>query len=261
MKESILGALGALEAETGLRALYACESGSRAWGFASRDSDWDVRFVFAWPRDAYLRVQAPSTTLTRQLPGDLDISGWDLRMALSQFAKSNASFLEWLGSPMVYRQESRFMQALDALRPRYFQPRAALRHYLGQARSLWPDETGEAEALNGKKCLYVLRAVLAAQWVAEARTPPPVPFAELMPLVTDPDLRREIDALLRVKAAGSERDAFPVSPALRGLVAERRAALEPLAADLEAPAVEMALLDELFRSTLDRLEDSGCDDA
>lgn len=202
MKESILGALGALEAETGLRVLYACESGSRAWGFASSDSDWDVRFIFAWPRDAYLRVQAPSTTLTRQLPGDLDISGWELRMALSQFAKSNASFLEWLGSPMVYRQESRFMQALDALRPRYFQPRAALRHYLGQARSLWPDEAGEAEALNGKKCLYVLRAVLAAQWVAEARTPPPVPFAELMPLVTDPDLRREIDALLRVKAAG-----------------------------------------------------------
>jgi hypothetical protein len=103
--------------------------------------------------------------------------------------------------------------------------------------------------------------VLAAQWVAEARTPPPVPLAELMPLVTDPDLRREIGALLRVKAAGSDRDAFPVSAGLRGLVVERRAALEAVAADLAAPAVEMALLDELFRSTLDRLEESGCDDA
>ena len=112
MREEIEYALRALEVETGCRVLHACESGSRAWGFASRDSDWDVRFVFVWPRDSYLRVHLPASTLTRQLPGDLDLSGWDLRMALSHFAKSNASFLEWLGSPMVYWQDSDFMAAV-----------------------------------------------------------------------------------------------------------------------------------------------------
>ena len=261
MKASILESLEALEAESGLRILHACESGSRAWGFASRDSDWDVRFVFAWPRDAYLRVHSPPNTVGRQLPGDLDLSGWDLRMALSQFARSNGSFLEWLGSPIVYRQDEAFRQALDALRPPYFQPRAALFHYLGQARSLWPEDAGEGAALNGKKCLYVLRSVLAAAWVAAARTQPPVPFAELLPLVGDTGLRREIDALLVDKAAGAEADAYPVSAALRAYVVEQRAALELVARDLAAPAVEMGPLDALFRTTLDRLEAAPGHDA
>ncbi|MFN0125348.1 MAG: DNA polymerase beta superfamily protein [Verrucomicrobiales bacterium] len=137
MRDTIVHALCALKAETGFRVLHACESGSRAWGFASRDSDWDVRFVFAWPRDAYLRIHPPPATLTRQLPGDLDLSGWALRMSLSQFAKSNASFLEWLGSPIVYFQEAQFMRGLEPLRGRFFYPRAAMAHYLGQARSLW----------------------------------------------------------------------------------------------------------------------------
>lgn len=253
MQEIFEHALRTIETETGFRVLHACESGSRAWGFASRDSDWDVRFIFAWPRDAYLRVHPPPSTYSRQLPGDLDLSGWDLRMSLSQFAKSNASFLEWLGSPIVYRQEARFMSGLEPLRAHFFQPRAALAHYLGQARSLWL-AAGEGAALNGKKCLYVLRSVLAAQWVADRRTQPPVPFHSLLPLVVDRDLRREIDSLLIAKAAGSEADAFLVSAALRDFVADRRASLEGVAEEWPAHTIDLSPLDALFRTTLDYLE-------
>src|SRR6187549_3121143 len=95
MHQAILSSLAALEAETGIRVLYACESGSRAWGFASRDSDWDVRFFFVWPQREYLRVRAPQDHIHRDLPGDLDITGWDLRKALSHALKSSASVLEW----------------------------------------------------------------------------------------------------------------------------------------------------------------------
>lgn len=256
MQEVILEALRTLEAETGCRVLHACESGSRAWGFASRDSDWDVRFVFAWPRDAYLRVQLPASTLTRQLPGDLDVSGWDLRMALSHFAKSNASFLEWLGSPMVYRQDADFREALERLRAGHFQPRAAMDHYLGLAKSLWRSG-GEDGPINGKRCLYVLRAVLAAQWALEKGFQPPVPFVELLAPADAAGLRGEIDALLAAKGAGSETDAFPVSGDLRGFVAERRTALEAAAQTMQGRPADTGDLDRLFRATLERLAAEG----
>jgi hypothetical protein len=97
MRKAILRSLTTLEAECGIRVLYACESGSRAWGFASRDSDWDVRFFFVWPQREYLRVQLPADHMHRDLPGNLDITGWALRKALHHAAKSSASVLEWLG--------------------------------------------------------------------------------------------------------------------------------------------------------------------
>jgi hypothetical protein len=42
MKEVILQKLSEIEQSEDVKILYACESGSRAWGFASPDSDFDV---------------------------------------------------------------------------------------------------------------------------------------------------------------------------------------------------------------------------
>jgi uncharacterized protein len=72
-----------LETEHGCRVLFACESGSRAWGFASPDSDYDVRFIHTHPLDWYLRVKPGNDTIERMAPGDMDFSGWDLRKALA----------------------------------------------------------------------------------------------------------------------------------------------------------------------------------
>ncbi len=250
MTSVILSRLAELEAECGFRVLLAVESGSRAWGFASGDSDWDVRFVFAWPRDAYLSVLAPGSTHQR-MEGLLDFSGWDVRMALGQFAKSNASLLEWVGSPCVYARDEAFHQALLALLPACFRTRAVMHHYLGLARSL-QEKAGDEARPNGKKWLYVLRATLAAQWTLTRREAPPVAFARLMEQVTEPSLRGEIDALLAAKGAGSEADAFPVSAALRAFVDGRRTALDEAVAALPGePPVDMAGLDDLFRRTLE----------
>ncbi len=249
MTPAILSGLARLEAEHGFRVLLAVESGSRAWGFASPDSDWDVRFIFAWPREAYLSVQAPPST-QQLMDGDLDFSGWDLRMALQHFGKSNASLLEWVGSPIVYHRDDSFHRALVALLPTFFQSKAAIHHYLGLARSLQA-RAGDAARPNGKKWLYVLRATLAAQWTLTRREPPPVAFARLLPQIADPALRWEIDALVTAKAAGSEADAFAVSAELRNLIDARRAELDAAAATLEDAPVDMATLDALFRTTLE----------
>ena len=103
-KERVSAALCDIESRHGCRVLFAVESGSRAWGFASPDSDYDVRGVFVKPLDWYLQLKSDvPDTIVEELPGDIDVSLWDLRKALLQMAKSNASFLEWLGSPIIYR--------------------------------------------------------------------------------------------------------------------------------------------------------------
>lgn len=248
MHEAILDSLTALEAELGLRVLYACESGSRAWGFASRDSDWDVRFFFAWPQQDYLRVHMPRDQVHRDLPGDLDITGWELRKALHHMAKSSASVLEWLHSPQVYF-ESPAVPEMRTLARQAFRIRPTVHHYLGLAKQLWA-QAGAGEALNGKKSLYVMRATLCARWTLTKGTPPPVAFAELLPLITGTALRQEVERFVELKKEARESDALPVSGALRTFLAETRAACETEQETLPAEELDMAPLDDFFQRTL-----------
>ncbi len=95
--------LDEIEKKEGVRILHAVESGSRAWGFASPDSDYDVRFIYVRPKADYLRLDEPKDFIEWQLDEVLDINGWDLKKALKQFAKGNATLYEWSGSPIVYR--------------------------------------------------------------------------------------------------------------------------------------------------------------
>ncbi len=248
MREEIQQSLMALEAERGLRVLYACESGSRAWGFASRDSDWDVRFFYVWPQREYLRVHGPADHIHRDLPGNLDITGWDLRKALHHAAKLSASVLEWLHSPQVYL-EREGVDELRRLARECFRMKPTVHHYLGLAKQLWA-QAGEGAALNGKKALYVMRATLCARWALEHGTPPPVAFAELLPLVSDDVLLAEVRQFVSLKEAGTESDAFPVSEALRRFLAETRAVCEVEQESLTTEPADFAPLDEYFQCTL-----------
>ncbi|MDO9488483.1 MAG: nucleotidyltransferase domain-containing protein, partial [Sphingomonadaceae bacterium] len=94
-----------LEREHDVTILFAAESGSRAWGFPSPDSDYDVRFVYAHRRDWYLSIEpARRDVIEQAIEADLDVSGWDLRKALGLALKPNPVLHEWLMSPIVYRQ-------------------------------------------------------------------------------------------------------------------------------------------------------------
>jgi hypothetical protein len=122
MRPQILSLLAGLEAEHGIRILYACESGSRAWGFPSPDSDYDVRFVYAHPVEWYFSVEDLQDTLERPVSDQLDAGGWELRKALRQLRKSNATLFEWLQSPVVYREAEGFGEAMRELMHAYFSP-------------------------------------------------------------------------------------------------------------------------------------------
>ena len=169
---SIRTQLLSLAEQHGVRILWACESGSRAWGFASPDSDYDGRFLFIHPHSAYLSPWQPLDEIRADLPGDLDFSGWDFAKALRLGAKSNSSLLEWLQSPIVYEQAPRFRDALFAAVAETFRPREGLRNYLGisraAARNFLPDGR-----IKIKKLFYILRPLLAAKWIVETGAIPP----------------------------------------------------------------------------------------
>jgi predicted nucleotidyltransferase len=151
-----------IEAEHGIRLLYACESGSRAWGFPSADSDYDVRFIYVRPRNWYLCLDTERQRDVIEYPIDdlLDINGWDLKTALKLFTKSNPSLIEWLHSPIVYYQETDFLSALRGLLPRYYSTRACFHHYRQMAKGNYRQYL-HGDQVRLKKYFYVLRPLLA----------------------------------------------------------------------------------------------------
>ena len=95
-RAEIIAGLSKVAEEEGVRVLYACESGSRAWGFPSSDSDYDVRFIYAHPVEWYLSIRNRRDVIERPVVNDIDLSGWDIKKALVLLRKSNPPLLEWL---------------------------------------------------------------------------------------------------------------------------------------------------------------------
>jgi len=250
--ESAIGAaVAGIEATHGVRVLFAAESGSRAWGFASPDSDYDVRFIHVHALDWYLRVSEPRDVIEAMLPHDLDLSGWELRKALRLFANGNQAVFEWLDSPIVYREDAAFARRLRALAPAFFRPAKALFHYLGTARTTWRDHLAQPE-VRLKKVFYALRPLLACRWIEEARTSPPTAFARLVeaPWV-DAHERAMIAELQAAKAVASEADRTPMPVRVAAWLVEQMARAERAGPTLAAPAdADAAALDALLRDVV-----------
>ena len=252
-RRAIDAALAHVAAE-GCRVLFAVESGSRAWGFASADSDFDVRFVYARPRDWYLSIDLDTNpdTVERMLPGDIDLAGWDVRKALGLFAKSNPPLIEWLDSPIVYADDGVFRGELKRLLPVVYSPAACLHHYTRMARRTVNAYLGQPR-VKRKKYLYVLRPLLAARWIEQGRGPVPMPFADLF-VTLGPDhagVRRAIDELVEAKRAGGELGGGPPVPELEGFIHPEYERLVAVAAVLPKTPPDRAAVDDLFRRTLE----------
>jgi predicted nucleotidyltransferase len=193
--------------EQGVNLRYSCESGSRAWGVASKDSDYDVRFIYQHPREWYLQLSSPKDMIgpIMMVDGELDLVGWDLHKVLSHLAGSNAGVIEWLHSPVHYHLEEGFLSRLRVLAGTYFQPSKVAAHYLGIARSA--EKAGYDEANNRwnlKKYCYFMRPVLAARYVINEQRISPVPFAELLGLIDDDGVRRSVNDLIALKQTVGE---------------------------------------------------------
>ncbi len=246
MKEKILEALRNVELESGVRVLLAVESGSRAWGFASPDSDYDVRFVYAHPRDWYLSVFEERDVIEQMLPGDLDVSGWDLRKTLRLFSKCNLALNEWLGSPVMYLAMPGFRAELLALLPKYFNPIAGTYHYLRMAQAAFEGHFREGE-IGIKKMFYVLRPLFACRWIEHTRTQPPTEFGRLVASdwVSEEE-RRWVAALLERKASAKEAEPIRLddahAAALRSEIARHAALASAFEGPEKAPHDDLDLL-------------------
>ena len=179
MRERVTRQLKEVEARYGVRVLYACESGSRGWGFASPDSDYDVRFLYVHPPQWYLRVDAPRDVIELPIDDELDVCGWEWRKALGLLKGANPTLIEWLDSPVVYQQDDVTVSALKAMIPQWFSPLRARWHYYSMARKNFRGYL-QGEEVRLKKYFYVLRPLLAVRWVEAGKGVPPMRFAELL---------------------------------------------------------------------------------
>jgi uncharacterized protein len=191
-----------IEHQFDVRMLYACESGSRAWGFASPDSDYDVRFVYVHKADDYLSIDDMRDVIEVPINDLLDINGWELRKALRLFRKSNAPLYEWLQSPVVYTADPTFVAKMKELMPTYFSPRAGMHHYLSMAKGVFESDLS-GEMVKLKRYFYALRPVLAAKWIADIKSAPPMDFKSLSVLMPK-RISQLVDELLSIKVSVGE---------------------------------------------------------
>ena len=251
--------LAAIEEEHDCRVLLAVESGSRAWGFPSRDSDYDVRFVYVHRRDWYLSVDLEDRrdVIERPIKDDLDISGWDIRKTLRLFAKSNPPLLEWLGSPIVYSEAFGFAEALRALLPEFYSPTKSAYHYLHMAQGNYRNY------LNGdivwlKKYLYALRPLLAVRWLEQKLGVVPMEFTALLITIEDQkDLVSDIEGLVTRKMAGEELDRAAAIPTISRFISDEVTRLEHFTLAQAPRGGDFGSLNVLFRSMLERAWGSG----
>jgi predicted nucleotidyltransferase len=206
MRNEIIREIEKLELEKNIKVLYAVESGSRAWGFASTNSDWDVRLIYIHQQDWYLSIEDKKDNLEFILPNDIDISGWEIRKALKLFRKSNPPLLEWLRSPIVYQEKGIFANNLRVLCNEYFNPKSCLYHYYHMAKGNW-EAYFKGETARIKKYFYVLRPLFACYWIREKQEIAPMEFDVLLNFSNPSNnVKTAIENLLSRKMHGEELD-------------------------------------------------------
>ena len=209
--------LASAEEDNKLTILYASESGSRAWGFPSIDSDYDVRFIYIRPREWYLSIERGKDTLSIQTDKVLDLAGWDIQKALHQIGKSNPVPCEWLQSPIVYTANDTIRDDLWDLCESYFSPRKYLHHYLGITRNAMKDVDADSE-VKIKKAFYALRPLLAAMWVMERRSIPPMEFRKLLAGTSSTEIEERVVELLDLKKRSDESQTIKIDADLHRLI-------------------------------------------
>jgi uncharacterized protein len=206
MKETILEQLYQFERENEIKVLYAVESGSRAWGFASKDSDWDVRYIYIHKPEWYLQIDTGRDNRVEILPSNIDLVGWEVRKAFRLLSKSNPPFLEWLRSPIVYINSGTAGERMRELSYTFFNRKTCLNHYLNIAANSFDQYLTDGE-MKIKKFFYVIRPLLACSWIEEKGTLVPVEFEILLEnQVSDNELKAEIKSLMKIKSGGDEKD-------------------------------------------------------
>lgn len=202
MREKIQTQLRRIEEEEHIKILLAVESGSRAWGFPSPDSDYDVRFIYIRQRQDYLRLDLVRDVIELPIDDVLDVNGWDLQKTLRLLHKSNPTLFEWFSSPIVYL-ETEFADKFRHLMSHYFSSKKTLYHYISMAEGNYREYL-KGDLVRAKKYFYVLRPLLACRWILDQGTPPPMLFSELMRTELPAELISAVNQLLELKMNSPE---------------------------------------------------------
>ena len=202
ISEIIAEKLKEIEERENVRIIHCVESGSRAWGFASPDSDYDVRFIYVRPKEYYLRLDKTKDVIEWQLDDTLDINGWDLQKVLRLLHKSNPTVFEWNSSPIIYKTTDEW-RTVSSIIENYFVKKSGLYHYLSTAKTNYR-KFFKGDVVKLKKYFYVLRPLLACKWILGEGTPPPMLFKALMDKYLDESIRPDVEELLRMKTEMSE---------------------------------------------------------
>jgi uncharacterized protein len=252
IREEIIGRLNYVARSETVRILYAIESGSRAWGFPSKDSDYDVRFIYIHPTDWYLSIDTAIRRDVIEIPitDQIDLSGWDIRKALRLFAKSNPPLLEWLASQIIYYDLPIFSNTLRGLLPNYYASRKCLHHYLHMAQGNYREYI-RGDVVWLKKYFYILRPILAIRWIEQGRGPVPMLFSNLFVTIEEnPDLIAAINDLILRKMEGEELDRGPAIPIISEFLAQELNRIQQISVPKDPRQINIEPLNNLFQSLL-----------
>lgn len=251
VREEILRRLARAEQEHCVRVLLAIESGSRAWGFASPNSDYDARFIYANPPEWYVAVDLEDKRDVIEYPivDDIDLNGWDVRKALRLFARSNPAFVEWIQSPIVYLERGSFAARVRDLLPAVYSCIGGAHHYRSMAKTNYRGYL-KAEQVPLKKYFYVLRPLLSVRWIERYGTPAPIEFHKLLHLLEgETALLADIESLLARKRAAPEMGLAPPVASIDAFIERELDRLEGLQIDA-TPTGAMAQLNDVLRAVI-----------
>ena len=253
--EIVKSKLPQIEKEHEVKILYAVESGSRAWGFESLDSDYDIRFIYTHNMKWYLNILPKRDVIEYPINDLYDYSGWDLRKTMFLMNKSNPVLFEWLKSPVVYYKDDYFCDIMNQLSKEYFSPISSIYHYLHMAYGNYRQYL-QTENVKIKKYFYVLRPILACMWIENNKNPPPMEFENLLIMINDGELSEIINDLLKKKKSGIELGLEPRIDVLNKFIEEKIEHFEKTADKFnpkKKPSQE--LLEEGFIKILENTED------
>ena len=256
METKILQRLKNIESKYDVKILLAVESGSRAWGFASKDSDYDVRFVYVHRKEWYLTLIEGRDVIEELDPdGVMDFAGWDIKKALLLMGKGNCAFAEWLNSPIIYYKDDKFLESINSLKDEYFRKVSAVNHYYHMAMN-HDKRYLEKRGCEMKRFMYHLRGLLAAKYTAIYGTYPPVVFNKLVEkIVGDKPIRAEIADLVCLKQESREHNTMLVSDVLVAFATETAAEIETMFGTLPSENTpDLNKLDEFFLNILNTFD-------
>jgi len=249
-KIKIESELSAIEKENKISIIYACESGSRGWGFPSPDSDYDVRFIYIHSKEWYLSIDKKRDTLGFPINSDLDIDGWDIRKVLLHIQKSNSVMYEWLQSPIVYKSEHESQKRLMKLSSEYFTPGISLNHYLGICKKYY-SQISDTNETKTKRLFYILRPLLSAIWIIKNNKIPPMEFNKLLELVEEKNIHNKIIEIIKAKSKLNESHIITIDNDLKDYIDCKYSKCLEFNIDNKKDNKTSAPLDEYFIKLLD----------